>query len=67
MNRAYIGIDVSTESINYALSRLDRVIAGENSGISKDINWMGGGAFSYYEYYDNRNIIVNISQLAKAK
>ena len=49
MNRAYIGIDVSTESIHYALSRLERVIAGEQSGISKDIKWQGGGSFSVIE------------------
>lgn len=57
LNRVYIGIDNSTESINYALSRLDRVIDGENSGISKDIGWEGGGAFSYYEYYDEESKI----------
>lgn len=69
MNRAYIGIDVSSESIDYALSRLDRVIAGEDSGISKDINWQGGGSFSYYEYYDNANTkkVIDISSLAMAK
>lgn len=69
MNRAYIGIDVSSESINYALSRLDRVIAGEDSGISKDINWQGGGSFSYYEYYDNASTkkVIDMSSLAMAK
>ena len=70
MNRAYIGIDVSSESVNYALNRLDRVIAGEDSGISKDIHWQGGGAFSYYEYYEERNIkrgLVELSSLAIAK
>lgn len=61
MNRAYIGIDVSTESINYALSRLERVIAGETSGISKEIGWQGGGSFSYYECYDNKNEKINRS------
>ena len=68
MNRAYIGIDVSTESIHYALSRLERVIAGEQSGISKDIKWQGGGSFSYYEYYDNSNKrTINLSLLPQAK
>ena len=37
------------ESIDYALSRLERVIAGEKSGISKDIDWQGGGSFVYME------------------
>lgn len=29
MNRSYIGIDISTKSIDYALNRLKRVIDGE--------------------------------------
>jgi len=67
MNRSYIGIDISVESIDYALSRLERVIAGEKSGISKDIDWQGGGSFSYYEYYDNQSKIVDLALLPKAK
>lgn len=67
MNRSYIGIDISSESINYALNRLERVIGGEKSGISKDINWCGGGSFSYYEYYDNKRNVVELSALALAK
>lgn len=67
MNRYYIGIDISGESIGYALSRLERVIAGEKSGISKDIDWQGGGSFSYYEYYDNQSKIVDLTLLPKAK
>lgn len=69
MNRAYIGIDISTASIDYAINRLERVIAGEKSGISKDIGWQGGGSFSYYEYYDKASIgkVIDLSPLAKAK
>lgn len=68
MNRSYIGIDISSESINYALNRLERVIGGEKSGISNDIKWCGGGSFSYYEYYnDNKRNVVELSALALAK
>lgn len=69
MNRAYIGIDISTASIDYAINRLERVIAGEQSGISKDIGWQGGGSFSYYEYHDKASIgkVIDLSPLAKAK
>lgn len=68
-NRTYIGIDISSESINYALSRLERVIAGEKSGISKDLGWEGGGSFSYYEYYDSADTrkVVELNPLAMAK
>ena len=56
-------------SIDYAINRLERVIAGEKSGISKDIGWQGGGSFSYYEYYDKASIgkVIDLSPLAKAK
>ena len=67
MKRAYIGIDISDESIKYALSRLERVITGEGSGISKDIDWQGGGSFSYYEYYNNRSSLIDLTFLPKAK
>lgn len=69
MNRAYIGIDISTASIDYAINRLERVISGEQSGISKDIGWQGGGSFSYYEYHDKASTgkVVDLSPLAKAK
>ena len=50
MKRSYIGIDISSESINYSLERLRQVIKGEQSGISKIVSWKGGGTFSYYEY-----------------
>jgi len=49
LNRRYIGIDNSKESINYSLNRLNKVIAGESGGISQDVSWDGGGTFSYYE------------------
>lgn len=71
MNRSYIGIDVSSESINYALERLDRVIAGEQGGISKEIAWQGGGAFTYYEYHSEvkKGIkkIIEFGDFAQAK
>ena len=69
MKRAYIGIDISSESIDYSLSRLERVIAGEKSGISKDLGWEGGGSFSYYEYYDNMNFhkVIELDSLTIAQ
>lgn len=69
MKRAYIGIDISSESIDYSLSRLKRVIAGEKSGISKDLGWEGGGSFSYYEYYGNMNFhkVIELDSLTIAQ
>lgn len=67
MNRSYIGIDISGQSIDYALNRLKRVIDGEKSGISKEIGWEGGGSFSYYEYIDHKRRIVDLTALASAE
>lgn len=69
MNRAYIGIDISAQSIHYAINRLDRVISGEKSGISKAVGWEGGGSFSCYEYYDHTsaNKVVDLGPLTAAK
>lgn len=67
IQRSYIGIDISSESISYALERLDRVIKGEQGGISKDVSWNGGGAFSYFEYHDGKNRVIEFDMLAQAK
>lgn len=50
MNRRYIGIEKESKTINYILNRMNQVIEGDNTGISKDVGWKGGGEFSYYLY-----------------
>ena len=35
--------------IDIILKRLPKVISGENAGISKKVNWQGGGSFVYCE------------------
>ena len=49
MERQYVGI----EQINYisdvSVPRIIEVIKGEQGGISKDIDWKGGGDFIYLE------------------
>jgi len=34
---------------NFSVERLKKVIAGEQGGISKSVNWQGGGDFIYCE------------------
>ena len=36
-----------------AVERLKAVIAGEDGGISKEVNWTGGGSFTYCELAEN--------------
>ncbi|MFZ7173181.1 site-specific DNA-methyltransferase [Avibacterium volantium] len=49
MNRQYIGIEQMDYIEEFAVARLNKVISGEQSGISKTVNWQGGGEFVYFE------------------
>lgn len=49
MNRRYIGIDQMDYIEDTACNRLTKVIEGEQGGISKSVNWQGGGSFVYCE------------------
>lgn len=49
MKRQYIGIEQMEYIENIALLRLCEVIKGEQKGISKDVDWQGGGDFIYCE------------------
>ena len=49
MGRQYIGIEQMDYIENIAVERLKKVIDGEQGGISKSINWQGGGDFIYFE------------------
>lgn len=48
MNRNYIGIEYMEPSIHFINQRLQKVIDGENGGISESLKWDGGGGFSFY-------------------
>lgn len=49
LERRYIGLEQLDYGENDSVKRLGNVISGDNSGISKDINWSGGGSFVYAE------------------
>lgn len=49
MNRKYIGIELGNHCYTHCKPRLDKVIDGEQGGISKLINWKGGGGYKFYE------------------
>ena len=48
MRRRYIGIEMGSQMESHAVKRLTDVIAGEKSGISKLVDWKGGGGFRFY-------------------
>jgi adenine-specific DNA-methyltransferase len=49
MGRRYIGIELGKHCYTQCLPRLQNVVNGEQSGISKAENWQGGGGFKFYE------------------
>ncbi|MDP8060844.1 site-specific DNA-methyltransferase [Pasteurella atlantica] len=49
MKRQYIGVEQMDYIETIAVERLKKVIAGEQGGISKAVNWQGGGEFIYCE------------------
>lgn len=49
MNLHYIGVEQMDSQIEIILARLQKVIAGDTAGVSKSVNWKGGGSFIYCE------------------
>ncbi|MCC7469936.1 MAG: site-specific DNA-methyltransferase [Bacteroidetes bacterium] len=49
MGRRYIGMEQIDDQMNKSLERLQYVVKGDDSGISKSVNWKGEGDFVYME------------------
>jgi adenine-specific DNA-methyltransferase len=50
MGRKWIGIELGNHCETHCYSRFKKIIEGtDQDGISKAINWQGGGGFRYYE------------------
>ena len=49
LQRKWIGVEVGEHFYSIVLPRMKKVLVGEKSGISKEVNWQGGGFFKYYE------------------
>ncbi|MGX7100540.1 DNA methyltransferase [Globicatella sanguinis] len=59
MNRQYIGVEQMEYIETISIERLKKVIDGEQGGISKDVNWQGGGSFIYAELMDKNSTFTN--------
>lgn len=50
MGRKYISIEMGEHAFSHCKYRMDRIISGEDKGgISKNVNWQGGGGYRFYE------------------
>ncbi|WP_367066790.1 site-specific DNA-methyltransferase [Oryzisolibacter sp. LB2S] len=47
MGRRWIGIEMGEHAATHCLPRLEKVIAGEQGGISRAVGWQGGGGFRF--------------------
>lgn len=68
MKRQYIGIEQLNYGENDSVKRLQNVIEGEQSGVSKAYNWQGGGSFTYLELKKyNQTFIDQIEETKDSK
>ena len=50
MNRRWIGVEMGNHAYTHCVVRLQNVVSGKDqTGISKEIDWQGGGGFKFYE------------------
>ena len=49
MRRKWIGIEMGNHAYTVCKARLDKVVNGEQGGISTDVSWQGGGGYHFYE------------------
>lgn len=61
MGRRFIGVDQMDYIKTATCKRLQKVIEGEQGGISQSVNWQGGGSFVYCELsVANQNFVEEI-------
>ena len=46
MGRRYLGIEMGEHAKTHCVARLQKVVDGEQGGISRDVGWQGGGGLS---------------------
>lgn len=66
LKRQYIGIEQLEYGENDSIVRLQNVIKGDRSGISKPVNWQGGGEFVYGELLKYNEAFMERIQAAKS-
>lgn len=65
MGRLYIGIEQLDYGKLDSVIRLQKVIRGDPNGISKSVNWQGGGSFIYCELMQYNEAYIDRIQKAK--
>ena len=66
MGRQYIGIEQMDYITEVTVPRLNKVIAGEQGGISDSVNWNGGNNFIYCELTQYNEVFMDHIQSAES-
>ena len=48
MGRKWIGVELGEHAVTHCYPRMKQVVDGEQGGISKAVDWKGGGGFKFY-------------------
>ncbi len=48
MGRRWIGVEMGEHAVTHCAPRLQKVVEGEQGGISEAVGWKGGGGFRFY-------------------
>ena len=65
VGRRFVGTEQIDSQIELIERRLPKVISGDQTGISKDVNWQGGGSFIYAELMEKNQGYLKDIQNAK--
>lgn len=49
MKRRYIGIEMGEHAATHCVPRLQKVVDGDQGGVSEAVEWKGGGGFRFYK------------------
>ncbi|ANR62363.1 type III restriction-modification system: methylase [Corynebacterium glutamicum ZL-6] len=67
MGRRYLGVEQLDYITSVTVPRLEKVLAGEQSGISRAQNWQGGGSFVYVELAEQgEKLMVELQEAGSA-
>ena len=64
MDRKFIGVEQMDYLDTVTIERLKDIINGECYGISKSVNWQGGGSFVYCELLENASTLIEKIQVS---
>lgn len=65
LERKFLGVEMGEHFYKVIIPRLKKVIAGFQSGISKETEYKGGGAFRYYELESYEEALANCEYVLK--